>query len=247
MNNIYIYNNLYELLKLINILIEHDIKPYNIKDEMYNPTLFDNIIKLDLSDNKNIINCCIISIGINNFNIIYKVFLSSENNKELIIFYYYLNCLKYKENTMCMRNLKCVNEALRINKYVGYETHKLKGFVRFRELNNKVLYAEIEPTNNCIGLLTNHFKKRLKNECFVIVDNKRNLISIYDKKDVTITNKDNIKIDELKYSDSELDIENLWTTFYKTIGIKERKNDRCRMNFMPKKYWKYIIEMSDEV
>ena len=236
MNNIYIYNNFYELLKLINILIEHNIKPYNIKDEMYNPTLFDNIIKLDLGDNKDIINRCIKSIGINNFNIIYKVFLSSENNKELIIFYYYLNCLKYKENTMYMRNLKCVNEALRI-----------KGFVRFKELNNKVLHAEIEPTNNCIGLLTNHFKKRLKNECFVIVDNKRNLISIYDKKDVIITNKDNIKIDELKYSDNELDIENLWTTFYKTIGIKERKNDRCRMNFMPKKYWKYIIEMSDEV
>ena len=34
MNNIYIYNNFYELLKLINILIEHNIKPYNIKDEM---------------------------------------------------------------------------------------------------------------------------------------------------------------------------------------------------------------------
>ena len=37
-----------------------------------------------------------------------------------------------------------------------------------------------------------------------------------------------------------------WKDFYKTIGIKERKNDRCRMNFMPKKYWKYILEMSDE-
>ena len=232
MNNIYIYNNFYELLKLIDILIKHNIKPYNIKDEMYNPTLFDNIIKLDLTNNKEIINHYIKTIGINNFNIIYKVFLSS---------------LKYKENTMYMRNLKCVNEALKINKYVGYETHKLKGFVRFKELNNKVLYAEIEPTNNCIGLLTNHFKKRLKNEYFVIVDNKRNLISIYDKKDIIITNKDNIKIDELKYSDKELEIENLWTTFYKTIGIKERKNDRCRMNFMPKKYWKYIIEMSDEV
>ena len=124
MNNIYIYNNFYELLKLINILIEHNIKPYNIKEKMYNPTLFDNIIKLDLSDNKDIINCCIKSIGINNFNIIYKVSLSSENNKELIIYYYYLNSLKYKENTMYMRNLKCVSEALRINKYVGYVNYQ---------------------------------------------------------------------------------------------------------------------------
>ena len=37
-----------------------------------------------------------------------------------------------------------------------------------------------------------------------------------------------------------------WQTFYNTIGIKERKNSRCQMNFMPKKYWPYIIEMSGE-
>ena len=42
-------------------------------------------------------------------------------------------------------------------------------------------------------------------------------------------------------------IEELWKDFYKIIGINERKNDRCRMNFMPKKYWKYMIEMSDEI
>ena len=27
----------------------------------------------------------------------------------------------------------------------------------------------------------------------------------------------------------------------------ERKNKKVQINFMPKKYWKYIIEMSDEV
>ena len=48
-------------------------------------------------------------------------------------------------------------------------------------------------------------------------------------------------------SNDELDIQNLWKEFYKTIGIAKRKNDRCRMNFMPKKYWKYIIEVSDEL
>ena len=42
------------------------------------------------------------------------------------------------------------------------------------------------------------------------------------------------------------EIEDLWKSFYNTIGIKERKNDRCRMNFMPKKYWKYILEVENE-
>ena len=48
-------------------------------------------------------------------------------------------------------------------------------------------------------------------------------------------------------SDREEDIENLWQTFYHTIGIKERQNDRCRMNFMPKKYWPYLLEVRDEL
>ena len=34
---------------------------------------------------------------------------------------------------------------------------------RFIELKNKVLYATIEPTNNVLELLSNHFKNRLKN------------------------------------------------------------------------------------
>ena len=53
-------------------------------------------------------------------------------------------------------------------------------------------------------------------------------------------------MNEFKLSDDEKTFEELWIEFYNTIGIKERKNDRCRMNFMPKKYWKYITEMSDE-
>ena len=246
MNNIYIYNNFYDLLNLINKLINNNIKPDNIKNINFSPTLFDNLIKLDLKNDESIINNTIKKIGYTNFNIIYKVFLSEYDNKELIIYYYYKNSLKYKEQTIYMRNIKCVNLSLKIAKYVGSETHKLKGFLRFIELKNNVLYATIEPTNNVLELLSIHFKKRLKNEYWIIEDKKRNIISLYDKNDYTIINSNDFKISTNELSKNELNIENLWINFYKTIGIKSRKNERCRMNFMPKKYWKYIIEMSDE-
>ena len=32
--------------------------------------------------------------------------------------------------------------------------------------------------------------------------------------------------------------------FFKTISIKERKNPRCQMQFMPKKYWKNLLEVN---
>ena len=37
----------------------------------------------------------------------------------------------------------------------------------------------------------------------------------------------------------------LWKMFFKTISIKERKNPRYQMQFMPKKYWKDLNNFQD--
>lgn len=248
MNNVYLYNGefLY-LLNLIKYLCDNKIKPYNIKDDSFSPNLFDNIINLNIDVDENIIKFIINDIGENNFKIIFYTFLSNDINKELIIYYFYLNALKYKKNIIYMRNLKCVNESLKISKYVQHEAHKYKGFVRFKELKNNILYAEIEPTNDILYIISKHFELRLKKEYWIIKDIKRNKLSVYDKHNFFIINGDNFKLFNNTLSEKELNIETLWKEFYKTIGIETRRNDRCRMNFMPKKYWKYIIEMSDEI
>ena len=248
MNNIYTYNNNFiSLINLIIFLKENKIKPSNIKPIGYNPTLFDNTINLNLKLNDNIINKITNEIGLNNLNIIMKIFLSTDEFKELIIYYFYLNSIKYKEKVIYMRNLKCVSSALKIAKYVSREAHKFKGFTRFKELENFCLYAEIEPTNNILILISKHFASRLKNEYWIIKDIKRNILSIYDKKNYYIVSENEFKLHDKTISNNEKNIEELWKDFYKTICIKTRKNDRCRMNFMPKKYWKNIIEMSDEI
>lgn len=242
-NNIYVYdNNFVSLLSLIEFLINNKIKPLNIKDIYYNPNLFDNLIHLKLDNN---INNLIKILGNLNFKIIYYVYLSNHDNKELIIYYYVLNTLKYRNNVINMRNLNCVNMALKIFNYVKRENHKFKGFTRFKELKNKVLYAEINPENNILELLSYHFKERLKNEYWIIKDVNRNLISFYNKNEFEIFNSDNINILDIELSEDEEFIKTLWKNFYNTIGIKERANNRCRMNFMPKKYWKYIVEVSE--
>jgi len=59
--------------------------------------------------------------------------------------------------------------------------------------------------------------------------------------------KKEVKKLEIEYEKEELDIEDLWKTFFQTIAIEERKNERCQKSFMPKKYWKYMIEMEDKL
>lgn len=243
MNNIYIYNDSFiSMLNLIDLLIQNNITPHNIKDTTYNPTLFDNLINFNIKYDENILektNKIILKY-------IYEVFISNNSNKELIIYYFYKNYLKYGLKVLNMYNLKCVLHTKKISKYIRNEAHKYKGFIRFKELKNKCLYTEIEPVNNILFLVSNHFKIRLKNEYWIIKDNKHNLISIYDKNDFYIFDSNKFKLLDSTLNSDEVLYQNLWKDFYKTIGIETRKNNKCRMNFMPKRYWKYLIEMEDD-
>lgn len=235
MNRVFLYDGTFaNLLSLIKYLIDNNIKPDNIYSKDYQSiSLFDELIDLK-------INTKYIHLDKEILSIIYKVFLSVEVNKELIIYYFILNSFKYKD-IILRRNLKCVVRALNISKYVSRETHKFKGFTRFMDFNN-FLYAKINPTNNVLPLLLNYFSNRLKNEYFIIEDVNRNILGIYNKKRYYLVDGNNYRVNIKKESDY---ITNLWQVFFKNISIKERTNLRNQMNLMPKKYWQYIIEMGD--
>ena len=246
MNNVYVYEDTFaNLLDLIFYLLIEKIKPDNIKDENnYQPDLLSNKIKpvIKIKNKKELLT----KIGWENLKLCHYAFRTNDPNKELIIYYYLLNSLKYENNTKYMRNLKCVNKTLKLAHYVSRENHKFKGFLRFKETENNFLYAEIEPENNILDLLANHFKKRLSNENWLIKDQKRKQYCFYNQKKLYFLNeKDVIKLN-LELSKNEKNVENLWCCFFKTIAIKERENKKCQMNFMPKKYWKNIIEMEEE-
>ena len=236
MNRVFLYDGTFaNLLSLIKYLIDNNIKPDNIYSKDYQSiSLFDELIDLK-------INTKYIHLDKEILSIIYKVFLSVEVNKELIIYYFILNSFKYKD-IILRRNLKCVVRALNISKYVSRENHKFKGFTRFKDYNT-FLYADINPTNNILPLLMNHFSKRLQNEYFIIKDVNRNILGIYDKNKYYLVDDNKYKISLSKGNDN---ITDLWKVFFSSIAIKERTNLRNQMNLMPKKYWKYIIEMSDK-
>ena len=238
----YLYDGTFKsLLDLISKLIKLKTKPLDIKEkENFRPNILDDVMELELNMDFDISK---IKVSKNIMKTIYYVYLSNDEHKELIIYYFLLNALKYQDKRFTMRNLKCVNSALKLAKRVSNECHKLKGFVRFKEINNHVLYAEIAQVSDVLELLSHHFAKRLANEYWIIKDMNRNMYSIYNTKKYYIVSGKNVNLKDIEIKKKEKEIENLWLTFFKTIGIEARKNRRCQMNFMPKKYWKYIIEM----
>ena len=249
MNNVYIYDgDFYSLLCLIYKLIKINTKVNNIKKESdFIPDLFSNPVKLNLNDKKKNINLLEKNSSKKVLDFSYNVFLSSYKEKELVIYYFIKNSIKYKNEIFFHRELNSVNIALKLSQKVSREAHKIKGFLRFKKMKNNFYYAEINPTNNVLKIVSNHFKTRLKNEYFIIKDVNRNIYALYDLKKIIYLKEENIKKLNLDLSIDELNMEDLWKSFYKTIGIKERENKKCRMNFMPKKYWKYILEMEEEL
>lgn len=247
---IYLYDGTFEgYLTVVFTCFKYKIIPKLITEEKkYIINLFEDykIITTDYEKSDRVIEG-IKRISEYSLHNVYTAFLSYKDNKENLLLEYIINLFRFGEKANYMRSINAILEVENIVRNVRREAHRFKGFVRFTELENNILYSKIEPDNNVIEIVSNYFKSRLKNENWIIQDTKNKKISLYNKKEFIIIDADetfeksvNLKIKENKY-------ENLWKCFYKNINIKERKNLRCQRNFMPKKYWKNILEVEESV
>lgn len=121
------------------------------------------------------------------------------------------------------------------------EKQLLAGIIRFRLLQNNIYYAPIETQYNTACLLGEHFADRMADQIFVLHDVKRNYGVFYDK---TKWFMSDIELNtDVVFHEKELFYQELWKQYFESITIKDRINPKLQSNFMPKKYWKYLIEM----
>ena len=87
--------------------------------------------------------------------------------------------------------------------------------------------------------------KRFPKQNMILHDKNRNLVLLYN-----CQNKNDYKIIQVphnfevnSFSKEELQFQKLWKTFFQTIAIQERTNSKLQMQYMPKKYWKDLVEM----
>lgn len=178
------------------------------------------------------------------FDTVRKMFLSYVENKDLLIVEFLCKGFKYGrkiENMLADDTVNAVNKAVF---HCTHEAHLLKGFIRFSDYNG-YLAAVIEPKNKVIPLLAAHFTDRFRNENFIIYDCTHKMALIYFSHRAEIA--ENIDFELPASNAQEEYYRELWKCFYRTIGIKERYNPRCRMNLMPKRFWSNMTEMRDEL
>ena len=72
-----------------------------------------------------------------------------------------------------------VNQTFSLARAAGNEYHHLKGFARFEELENTILYSKIAPKNNILTFLMVHFADRFPMEDFLLFDAGRYLFGVH--------------------------------------------------------------------
>ena len=123
------------------------------------------------------------------------------------------------------------------------ESHKYAGFVRFSISEDNTLTAVIEPKNSVLPLLAPHFCDRYPNESFLIYDKTHSQALVWHNREKTVIHLDGFE--QPRAGDEELYFRALWKHFYDTVAIEARYNPRCRMSFMPKRYWNQLPEMDE--
>lgn len=168
-------------------------------------------------------------------------FLTCHPQKELLIDRYLRLALEQGKRIEAML---AAPEVAALQKAVGHlqrEVHRYKGFIRFSD-HRGVLVAAIEPENFVLPLLRPHFCDRYQNERFFILDKTHDMALAHRPGATRL-------LPAADFTPPEADLEeiafyNLWRAFYNTIAIPERYNPRCRMNHIPKRYWKHLTEFA---
>jgi len=124
------------------------------------------------------------------------------------------------------------------------EAHHLCGFVRFTETDG-TLVSLIEPKNDVLPLLEDHFSDRFAGERFIIYDRKRRRALMHLPGASSIVPLAELKIPA--FSERELDIQRLWRRFHQTIAIEGRINRKLQQNLLPLRFRPDMTEFRPDV
>jgi probable DNA metabolism protein len=168
---------------------------------------------------------------------------SADALKEQVGFEYIKLIMKNKAPVRDRLAIPTVMEMSEICGRVTKEIDRVKGFLRFMENSQGVLYAPYSPDNDITDLIAPHFAERLKNQRFVIHDIKRKVAAMYDGQNLVMFEADNA---EIYLSEYEKTFENLWKQYYKSVNIADRPHEKQMKGYMPVRYWKFLPEKRDD-
>lgn len=171
------------------------------------------------------------------------VFLSDEAGKGAAILAFVRYAMRRGPSALEDIAHPCVGEFVRINRSVYNERHLWQQFMRFSQVEGGVYVARCNPKANVVPLLMDWFAGRFNTQPFVIYDEVHRIAGVSSEGTWQLVKTDVFEVPSATEEDGMF--ERAWKTFYDTIAVEARYNPELRRQFMPKRFWKNVVEVKD--
>ena len=138
-----------------------------------------------------------------------------------------------------------IGPVLKLQRFVRNERHHMQQFLRFEHFEGDLWFAKCNPKANVIPLLMDWFSGRFNTQRFVIYDEAHHVAGIYNGVDWWLAQTSNLHLPSR--TEEERLMQTAWKDFYKAVSISARYHPELRRQFMPKRFWKNILEVRDEL
>ena len=242
---ILLYHGTFEgFLSLVYEVYYKKLKPTKIYKTLPNEILFEEILEINSSKESGIkvLNAIKTKFPKEILEKILNIFMCDSKEFEMALLEYIVIGFKDSKQLYNINN-SCVFYLNNLEKELFRVTHKLTGFIRFEELEDKTLYAKIESKFNVVYFLGRHFLKRFNNQNFIIHDINRKLAFVKMQNDYSI--KEVAFFDKPNYSPNEEKFQKLWKSFFSGVTINERTNLKLQTQMVPLLYRTYMSEFKN--
>ncbi len=176
-------------------------------------------------------------------------FLSESEDVENMIFRYICKAFRMEKSIELNFADPDVLELSKIYKKVSRESEKMRQFVRFQKTSDGIFFACVEPIYNVMPLTLDFFEDRFADQQWLIYDIRRDQGWFYNLETIEEVKIENPgfdlssgKLNRDIMDEDEMDFQDLWKQYFKSISIKERKNLKLQRQHMPRRFWKFLTE-----
>jgi probable DNA metabolism protein len=129
---------------------------------------------------------------------------------------------------------------------VTIDIHRMQGLLRFSPDSRGFYTARCEPDHFVLPALADYFTARFADStAWAIIDEKRRLV--LSREPGAFARIHGLDGSPESTGNGEKDPwEELWRHYHKTINNESRDNPGLQRQFMPKRYWKYLPEMTND-
>lgn len=170
----------------------------------------------------------------------YYALLSEHAGKAEAVFHVMQTARTIKNSKKIMEHLSNpdVEMVFELSRRVKNESHQFMEFLRFRELENGVLFSEIRPENRVLVCIGDHFADRLPLENWAVYDKTHEAFILHRSRRPWVLVQGETLDQEVigRISEKERKMEQLWNGFFEAVSIQERENPVCQRNHLPYRF-----------